>query len=88
MAKINVSIEQNPGYGTLNNICGNVAHQVEQRIENPCVAGSSPAVPTIRKCPSGQILVKSSLSKGEVVHGSNPWRGTKYGSVAEPGLLR
>ena len=25
---------------------GNVAHQVEQRIENPCVAGSSPAVAT------------------------------------------
>ena len=25
---------------------GDVAHQVEQRIENPCVAGSSPAVPT------------------------------------------
>ena len=25
---------------------GDVAHQVEQRIENPCVAGSSPAVAT------------------------------------------
>ena len=25
---------------------GDVAHQVEQRTENPCVAGSSPAVAT------------------------------------------
>ena len=39
---------------------------VEQWIENPCVAGSSPAVAT-KLCPCGQILVKSLLSKGRVL---------------------
>ena len=43
---------------------GNVAHQVEHRIENPSVAGSSPAVPT--NAPMDK-LVKSALSKGAVL---------------------
>ena len=45
---------------------GNVAHQVEQRIENPCVAGSSPAVPTsyfsrLETSKDGFILMQSDV---------------------------
>ena len=45
---------------------GNVAHQVEQRTENPCVAGSSPAVPTIQ-CPCGQIGKVASLKQRSII---------------------
>ena len=44
---------------------GDVAHQVEQRIENPRVVGSSPTVAT-NNAPVDK-LAKSSLSKGEIL---------------------
>ena len=54
---------------------GDVAHQVEQRIENPCVVGSSPTIAT-KHAPLDKSGKVASLKRKSSL-GSTPRGGTK-----------